>query len=455
MEISPIQMAQENHEAIVSNFRRSQIWSIAIGIILIGLSLFVYRISKYSPSGDMMPNQLLPITILREHNLNFDEYVTIPTTDREKFLAERNNGIPEYWLRKINGHAVSFYPIVPGILNIPVFAIADVLGVDLYKQANNLSHWTSSLIAALSVGLMYGILLLLSGDRIKAVGYSLVFAFATCVWSVAATGLWQHGPSLLFINAGLFFLLAKRFGLSGLFLSLATVNRPSNGIFFIFVFIYLCIYNRREVYKFILLSIIPVILLGIYSMAYWGSPVGSLLNYVRDASVPSDFTKGLWNNIFVWILSPSRGMLAMSPVFVFSFLYMWDIFFIKTNDQALWKLLSVAVVLHIIAYSRVKGVVGGWTFGYRYMIEIIPFLIIFLMHYWRCIGDIKPSLYLKQLFVLFVVFSVFVQFLGAFEYPCGFNTSPDSIIEHPNRVWYFTDSELTRCVAKLFSKQGK
>src|SRR5437868_4969911 len=78
---------------------------------LFGLTLAVFLLNfRYNGSYDTLPNELLPISILREHDLDFDEFVDPAATERLPF-------------EQIGGHYVSDYPILPGLLNLPAYAV--------------------------------------------------------------------------------------------------------------------------------------------------------------------------------------------------------------------------------------------------------------------------------------------------------------------------------------------
>jgi len=298
---------------------------------------------------------------------------------------------------------------------------------------------------------MFGILARYSKSTKIAVFFALTYAFASCVWSIAGTGLWQHGPSLLFFNAGLLLLLYGKWGLSGLFYGLSVVNRPSNGIFLLAVLFYLWWVQRRGMIPFILCSIIPFIFLAIYSQVYWGTPFLAHSFYLNAVTGRSENTFWAWLvKVFAWLISPSRGLLSMSPIYVFSFLAIFDVLRSKNAEDVLWKNFAVAVLLYIPCYAAAKGI-GGWTFGYRYMVELLPLLTVFLVRFWQTEKGYKIYQYFYlPLFVVFLVFSIFVQSIGAYVYPCGFNSSPVSITDSYYRVWDFGDSELSRCMAKIF-----
>src|SRR5215510_11621484 len=115
-------------------------------IVFFTISLVIYANGRYAPVGDSVPQEFLPITLIREHNFNFDE-----------FLDEFTQGtgrLPYFFLLK-NNHVISFYGIVPGILNVPAFLVADWLGLDLVANRGRLTKWTTAILSAMSVAFMF------------------------------------------------------------------------------------------------------------------------------------------------------------------------------------------------------------------------------------------------------------------------------------------------------------
>jgi hypothetical protein len=401
------------------------------------LTFAVFNINfRYLPSGDTYPNELLPVSLLREGDLDFNEFVENP--DR----------LP-YCFRHVQGRVVSSYPVIPGILNLPVFFIASLFGVDLVGKKFALSMISSTLIASGSAVFMYLALLQVCRNRRNAVFFTLVYSFATTVWSVACRSLWQHGPSLLFINAALYLMLKKEsryFFLSGLFLGLAVFNRPPNLLIAFPLTIYVLFNRRKEFWRFFTCAALPAALLLWYSWAYWGNT--SALGQVQGLK---GFDGQFWKGLTGVLLSPGRGLFIFSPVFLLSFFYMAKTFFRKSMDP-LFRYLSVSAVLMVLLYSKWGMWWGGWTFGYRLLTELAPVMILFLALFWE--ETISRLLPLKIAFEFLLVFSVFTHFLGAVCYPSGFNSSPDNIDRHPERLWSVRDSELSRCSLKLLKRLG-
>ena len=56
-----------------------------------------------------MPAELLPISLLHGHGFDFREFVS---------------GDLPYWFRLVRGRVVSNYPVLTGLLNLPVYTLA-------------------------------------------------------------------------------------------------------------------------------------------------------------------------------------------------------------------------------------------------------------------------------------------------------------------------------------------
>ena len=199
-------------------------------LLLFAGVLAVYLLNgRFVESTDTFGNELLPISIVQRGALDFDQYYlqpdangAYPTGDAavapgsvpKEFAYRVTPDVPErsvpWWFhRNADGHVVSTYPIAPGLLNTPVFAVASLIGVDLPNNVIELTHITSSVIAALSVLAMYLCLSQLTRHR-TAVFLTVAFAFGTEVWSLNSRSLFQHGASVLFITTALAALLAPR-----------------------------------------------------------------------------------------------------------------------------------------------------------------------------------------------------------------------------------------------------
>jgi hypothetical protein len=380
---------------------------------------------------DTEPAHLLAISAVTEGDLYLDEFV------------DANGELPlgTTWR---GGHVVSNYPIVPALLNVPVYAVAHSLGADLYAQRYWLSLITAAAVTALSVAFMVLVLSLVCRRWTSAVLGGLIYAFGTPVWSVASQGLWQHGPSLLFITVALWLLLKnppRWIPLAGFFLGLAVFNRPPNALLAAALALYVWRVYRARFVKFALLGALPLLLMAGYSVAALGSIFA--LGQMQEVSL---FTGDLFSGLPGLLISPSRGLFVFSPVLIFGGAYLVYALFSR-QVAPLLKYLAVPVLLLVVVYALWHQWWGGASFSYRLLIETLPMLIAFLALCWEQV--IAPRWYLQALFWPAVLVSFYTHYLGAYYYPCGFNNLPQHIDLQTWRLWDWQDSELTRCTRSL------
>ena len=167
--------------------------------LLLGLlSFLVYNANlREISSQDTIPARVLPVAIVQERTVALDMFFRDWPTDTP---------LP-YWVLRVNGHYLSRYPLLPGLLAVPIYAVPVALfGGDSWVRINVLAKLTASLIAALSVALVYLAAVRLGPDTV-ALAVTLVYAIGTSAWSVASQGLWGHGPAALFLALSLVCLL--------------------------------------------------------------------------------------------------------------------------------------------------------------------------------------------------------------------------------------------------------
>ena len=188
--------------------------------------------------------------------------------------------------------------------------------MNLYAQRFRLSMVTASLLSALSVLLLYFALLKICESPRQSLLFAMVYAFGTCVWSVASRGLWQHTAGLVFLCAAFWLLLQEddwRVGLAGLMLGFAVASRPTNILLAVVCAAYVFFRKRRPFPLFASLALFPAALVTLYSAVYLGNPLAFGQAY-RAGSFGGRFFAGMAG----LLASPSRGLFVFSPVFLAS-----------------------------------------------------------------------------------------------------------------------------------------
>jgi hypothetical protein len=408
---------------------------------LFGVSLVIFRDDLiYHGSGDTRPAELLPIALLQDHSLTFDGLAA--QTQMPNF---------NWGFSTINGHIVTGYPIVPGLLNTPTYLLEAVTGANLLDSLYRASTTSAALVSAGSVALMFGVLRNLFRSTSTAVLGACVFAFATCVWSVASKAMVEHGPSLLFMVGGLYLLTSRitstRVLVAGVLLGFAIWNRPSN-VALVGAIAAWWIWRRRSVDGFLFAGMaLPVAAMLTYSWLLYGriDTFGQLQTFDIFIGDPLTGFLGL-------LVSPNRGLFVFSPVLLLS-LVGAAIAVRHPRKYALACAAGLGTVLVVLIYSRWYFWWGGASFGYRLIIETVPGLVILAALGWHVWARHSPVRVVGVL-CLFVA-SVYIQWLGATYYPCGFDTEPNGIDQHPERLWQVADGEISRCTARALTDVGR
>ncbi|MBN1434357.1 hypothetical protein JW921_06310 [Candidatus Fermentibacterales bacterium] len=422
----------------MTGYDRSRVRGLTPALVLFLFCLLVYVLPfRYAASGDTVGTELLPVSILRDGDFYLDE-----------FFGE-DDEIP-YVLWELDGRLVNAVPALPGLLSVPVYFAADLMGVDILAHRLDLSLISMSLMAALSVSFLYLLLLRAGREGPTALIMSLVFAFGTAVWSLASRGAWQHGPSILLIVLALFLMFSRSprmAGLSGLFMGLAFAARPANVFILAPLAAYALLHTKRSLPVLLASAAVPLGLLAVYSHLVWGS-----VWLLGQCQGPSQFTGNVIEGIPGLLLSPARGLLVFSPFFCFSLYWLARKMLARRARPLDWYL-AAAFVITVLAYSMWQRWWGGWCFGYRYLSELTPLLMLPLA---ECYDElIRGSRGLKVLFFALTGISACIHFLGAVVYPSDFHYNPDDIDFNPSRLWGLRDTELVRLTRKLLQAIGR
>lgn len=403
-------------------------------LILFFSLLFLYFLTPTIPKTlDTLPARYLPVSIIKEGDFDFDEFPHLYQPEAP------------YCFTQINGHYYSAYPIGAPLLSLPIYFIADLLKIDFSeKNLILLEKFSASLMVSLSA-----IILLLSLKIITSLKNSIIttviYSIATCSWAVSSQALWQH-PAVQLLNALTIFSLfnAKKkdyfYILSGFFAAGSIFCRPTNFICFGIIFLYLILKQRKKITYFLTGAILPLFFFGYYNLNYFGSIFGGyvyadvlgtkgITSFAAWATSPLVGLSGL-------LFSPSRGLFIFSPILIFSFIGLKQVFSQELRDSLL-KWLSIIPLVYLVPLSFFSNWWGGHSFGYRFLTDVLPFLMIpfaFSLIYLK-------KRFIKIIFCILCLFSIFVQILGVYFYDATWNKFPD-IDKNPQRLWDWKKSEI-------------
>ena len=421
-------------------------FSRAVGLGL--LAFVVYNSNLRSiTSFDTNPTRYLPISIIKERNFDLDEF---PFLQKYPDWWHRDKQGTPYYLQYVRGRYMSSYPVMPAVLSVPVYAIPVLLGLtDGPSSAMGftrteivgtfLSKVTASAAVAFSVSILYLTLLRMTSRR-ASLWIALLYAFATSSWSLSSQGLWQTSMSQPLLAFSLYFFVRGRedgryINVAGIPLALSVACRPTNIILAVALLIYVARYHRANIRHFVIVPFVVGAFVLTYNLYYFGSVTGPY------SIMMGKFTYPRFEGFLGLLISPSRGILVYSPILLFGFVGMVLTFYCRRDP--LLQFSGIAAILLILLYSAWSEWHAAFSYSYRFLVDLLPVLSMFFAIAWSWI---VAKWWRKSLFVTLAVYSVFIQIIGSFYYPCGWYETPVRAGSHPERFWDWQDPEFLRCL---------
>ncbi len=307
---------------------------------------------------------------------------------------------------------------------VPVLAFLRAFAGDIRTSPELLWHgakFAASLLAAASAAIVF-----LTARRWLQPGPALILAAAyglgTSVWSTSSQTLWQHAPNEFFLALGTLFLVNARgstrhAALAGLSFSAAVACRPTSALFSAAAAVYLLLVDRRALLAYALASIPVAAGLGAYNFHFLGSPIrfgqaeaGRTIALAKTGSAQVWQTP-LWKGLAGLLASPSRGLFVFSPFLALALagaVACW-----RRAEYAALRPLTVAVVVLLAVEAKHFDWWGGWSFGYRHIVDLATTLTVLII---PVAGWALATRARRALFAALLVWSVLVQALGAFAF---------------------------------------
>jgi hypothetical protein len=342
------------------------------GFIIFSVTLIVFLANGRTISGgDSVPAKNLPLSIVLHGNFYLDQLVT-----------PGQKKIP-YYLRENGGHYVSDYPVGAALMALPFYVPSIVCGVNPSSRVfSELEKVSAATIVALSAVLLYMAAARVTADWM-AMLIALIYALGTSSLSVSSQALWQHGPAQLALAAAIYCLVRARdeprwAGYSGLPLAFEVITRPADALIAAPLGLYVLISYRHEIWMFITSAAPPLLFQLWYNAAYFGSPL-RIQFFTQPASlggqrVPS---AGFWatpltQGLATEVLSPGRGLLFYSPIFILSLtglVLAW-----RKNGDVLLRYMGVGAISTILLIAKWHKTSGGESFGPRLLADLTPIM---------------------------------------------------------------------------------
>jgi hypothetical protein len=300
------------------------------------------------------------------------------------------------------GGLYSVYGVGISVVSAPIYAIVARLDVsDSAAQGAAVIPFV-----ALAVVAMWRVLLRHFAAPLATAGV-VAFGFGTTMWPLAAMGFYQHASVALFHTLGIGGFLAKdRRGafLAGLGFGAAAFVRTPATVPLAVAGLYLLIRDRRAAFAFGLGALAPVAGIVIQNRWIWGTWLTGGYS-VAGIGFRGDVGEGLWGLLLSWW----RGLLVYSPFLGLGFVG-WVLAFRRRRSflEGRLAVLGVSCLATIVLYSRWSTWHGGLNqFGYRYLLDVVPFLVVLGLFAVRSLPRIRPlALALGILSIMTMAFGV-------------------------------------------------
>jgi hypothetical protein len=284
-----------------------------------------------------------------------------------------------------NGESYPLYTHAQPVLQIPLYLIGRLIGgapLDLLSVA-----WTRFFVSLLNpiVIALTGWLIALFGSRWGfsarlSIGLGMMYSLGTMAAVYTHTNFSDPLLALLFMLAAYSAYRANedRRGrwllLTGVALGLALYLRERALIWLPLYLGYLLFSRRARTLRDWLAALVPIgcgaAALALWNSARFGSPVViGYASWVADTGFEAPIIVGL----FGLLISPGKGVLLYNPIVWLGLVGLFTMLR-RRRAEAIFFLLFGATALFF--YARYNFWTGGWNWGPRYLLPLLPFLLL-------------------------------------------------------------------------------
>lgn len=439
-------------------------------ILFVGFAILYNANLRQISSDDTRAARYVPLSLLREGNLDVDEYFP--------HLEDASDAELPYYLNRRGEFLYDDYPPVGPLLAVPVYAPIVMSGIvkDDYFLATLSSKLAGSVMTALAIVFLFLTIHHAFRDsrwsdsaasRIDphraALFGSLVIGVGTPMWSTASQALYTHAPVVLGLSASLYCLATRRFALAGLCAAIACVSRPTVTPAAALLLGYVLYRDRRESPRLRSAArfLAPAVLVGTSGMAYnlwlFGNPMGGAAartQYWLDVlGAESMFSGSLFTGTAGLLINPSLGLLVHSPILVLTFFAAWRLWRWPREPHerlpdavVLGRVAAVAALATTLVYAKFIVWWGGHAYGPKYLTDAMPFLAILLPFGLpragsRSIGWRRAS---WTVVAVLIVYATVVQAIGVICWPSTWVISKEP--PYYERLWDWRYNQITTCV---------
>ncbi len=312
-------------------------------------------------SADTLPAAYLPMVLARDHTLAFDN---------ARYLFEHDGGWAFYLVR-LQGHVVSKFPVATGLLAIPFYLPAMVGTLDPPNPLfNDMQKIAASGMTAIGVAFLFDAMRRIVGLK-AALTASAVYALGTAIASILSQALWQHTGAVLGLSVAIWALVrpfsARVRGIVvGVGAGTAVACRPVDVLLAAAVFAALARKEGSAVPWALLVSALPIGLLGAYDTWAFGAPWTT--GYLDEAA--GGWTAPWLTGFAGLLVSPGRGLLVFEPVVLFA---LWSLVRWRSDlPGPIAVPLTAGFATYVIVMAKWWAWDGAFSAGPRMLSDTLP-----------------------------------------------------------------------------------
>lgn len=287
--------------------RRFAIW---VGVFV---SMASAAVNVRSISNDNIPNVLIPISILRDHNFELGEFRTLIEAYKDKVC---------YWAFQTTSGVYSRYPIWAGIVAVPFFLPYAIFQPDALAEADLLrigrvaSVFACGLFAAMLAATLRRFI-----PGVWAAGLTAMTVLGSTIQHQLGANLSNQTLPIVCIGAVLWFVtrpaISRRGALAtGVIAGLAIGARPA--ILFVALAPLGVFLTRRDLRRHLPFVALAGAFVPALTLWYQHAAFGSAFSTGYGDEADAGFTASLADGLTGLIVSPTCGLLVYSPWVIFA-----------------------------------------------------------------------------------------------------------------------------------------
>lgn len=431
--------------AVVSRLERLPRFVLA-ALVFVGV-LGVYLVSPIRTPFDSRWTIHTAASIVHHGDTDLDEYDSYLRTD------------DYYAIERMNGHVYNRYPIGTTLLAVPFVGAIDLLATILPTPSTAtiiergktppLEMAIASVLVALGASIMFLVGIHSGLDAAGALLLAVTFAFGSAAWSIGSRALWQHGPSMLLLAAALYAFVRGRSrpwitSVASLPLAFGLVVRPTNGIALGILTGYVALAQPKALWAYLLGIVLVMGPFISWNYAHYGRAISPYyLPSGQPAGAPGDFPLVLLGHL----VSPSRGLFIVSPVFLFSLVGFATY---AGQRDSLGCAIALVALIQLLVVSSAGQWWAGHSYGSRFLADLTPFFCYGLIPpiRWILSRASRTATALGGAFALLLLWSALAHGRAATTWDVwAWNGEPISVDDRPDRVWDWSDIQMLRGIA--------